>query len=74
MDQGQLEAAVRSFDDFLQQYGDSALRPNALFGKSISLAGIGQTADSLAAMRQFVDENPSHPLVDDARQVIDNLE
>ena len=73
MDQGQLEAAVRSFDNFLQQYADSSLRPNALFGKSISLAGIGNNADSLTTMRQFVDENPAHPLVGDARQVIENL-
>lgn len=73
MDQGNLEDAVRYFDEFLQQYGDSALRPNALFGKSISLAGIGQSSDSLDTMRQFVDENPTHPLVDDARTVIDNL-
>ena len=73
MDQGRLEAAVRSFDDFLQQYADSSLRPNALFGKSISLAGIGNNADSLNTMRQFIDENPAHPLVDDARQVIENL-
>jgi TolA-binding protein len=73
MDQGKLEDAISRFDDFLQQYGDSALRPNALFGKSISLAGIGEQAESLATMRQFVDENPSHPLVDDAMKVIDSL-
>ncbi len=73
MDQGKLQQAVKSFDDFLQHYGDSALRPNALFGKSISLAGIGRNADSVATMRQFVDENPRHPLVADARKVIDNL-
>lgn len=73
MDQGQLQEAVVSFDQFLQQYGDSALRPNALFGKSISLAGIGKNDDSRATMRQFVDENPAHPLVDDARKVIENL-
>jgi len=73
MDQGKLEQAVKSFDDFLQHYGASALRPNALFGKSLSLAGIGKNADSLATMRQFVDENPTHPLVDDAKKVIDNL-
>lgn len=73
MDHGNLQQAVKSFDDFLQHYGDSALRPNALFGKSLSLAGLGKKADSLATMRQFVDENPTHPLVDDARKVIDNL-
>ena len=73
MDQGMLEEAVSRFDDFLQQHGDSALRPNALFGKSLSLAGLGKQTESLAVMQQFVDENPGHPLVDDARKVIDEL-
>jgi len=73
MDQGKLQDAVANFDQFLQHYSDSSLRPNALFGKSISLAGMGQKADSLAIMRQFVDENPAHPLVDDARKVIASL-
>ena len=73
MDQGHLGEAVKSFDEFLQEYTDSQLRPNALFGKSISLAGIGETAQSLAVMQQFIVENPSHPLVGDARKVIENL-
>ena len=73
MDQGHLGEAVRYFDEFLQEYTDSALRPNALFGKSISLAGIGETAQSLAVMQQFIVENPAHPLVGDARMVIQNL-
>lgn len=73
MDQGDLEAAVQSFDGFLQEFAQSALRPNALFGKSLSLAGIGQAEQSRATMQQFVEENPNHPLVDDARRVIDEL-
>jgi len=73
MDQGHLGVAVRYFDQFLREYTDSALRPNALFGKSLSLAGIGETAESLAVMQQFIVENPAHPLVGDARKVIQNL-
>lgn len=73
LDQGRLEAAARLFDDFLREFGQSALRPNALFGKSISLAGIGKTEQSLTTIRQFVEENPRHPLADDARRVIDEL-
>jgi hypothetical protein len=49
------------------------MRPNALFGKSISLASIGQSKRSMAVMRQFINENPNHPLVGDAKQVIDSL-
>ncbi len=73
MDQGDLEAAVVLFDGFLRQYEASDMRPNALFAKGISLANIGQRKQSLAVMRQFVDENPNHPLVADARQVINLL-
>jgi len=73
MDRGELESAVKSFDGFLDEYEQSPLRPNALFGKSISLAGLGQTQQSLAAMQQFVDENPNHPLSDDAKLVIQEL-
>jgi TolA-binding protein len=73
MDQGELETAVTSFNRFLDEYGQSDLRPNALFGKSISLAGLGQLDESKAAMQLFVDENPNHPLVSDAKQVISEL-
>jgi hypothetical protein len=45
-----------------------------LFGKSVSLASIGQNERSLIVMRQFIDENPNHPLVGDARQVIEALQ
>lgn len=73
MDRGNLGEAVRYFDEFLLEFPDSSLRPNALFGKSISLAGIGDTAQSLAVMQDFLVENPAHPLVSDARKVIQNL-
>ena len=74
MDKGDLQAAVKLFDGFLNEYAESHMRPNALFGKSISLASIGQSEQSLAVMRQFVDENPNHPLVGDAKQVIETLQ
>ena len=73
MDRGELEAAIRSFDEFLDEFADSDLRPNALFGKSISQAGLGQNQQSLSTMRLFVEENPNHPLANDARRVIDEL-
>lgn len=73
MDQGELQGAVEAFDSFLNQYAQSNLRPNALFGKSISLAGLGQNEQALATMQLFIDENPNHPLVNDARLVIAEL-
>ena len=73
MDRGELESAVESFDSFLNEFAHSDLRPNALFAKGLSLAGLGQTQQSLATMQQFVDENPNHPLHDDAERVIEEL-
>ena len=73
MDRGELESAVKSYDSFLDEYAQSDLRPNALFGKSISLAGLGDTQQSLATMQLFIDENPNHPLHDDASRVIEEL-
>lgn len=74
MDNGDLKAAVVLFDNFLSEYKQSDMRPNALFAKSISLATIGKGEQSLAAMRQFVDENPNHPLIVDAKRVIEALQ
>jgi hypothetical protein len=73
MDRGELDSAVKSYDNFLDEYAQSDLRPNALFGKSISLAGLGDTQQSLETMQLFVDENPNHPLHGDANQVIQEL-
>ena len=74
MDKGDLQAAVELFDGFLSEYEDSNMRPNALFGKSVSLASIGQSKQSMAVMWQFINENPNHPLVADAKQVIEALQ
>ena len=73
MDRGELAAAAEAFDEFLQEFGQSSLCPNALFGKSISLAAIGQTEQSLITIRKFIAENPRHPLVGDARKIIQEL-
>ena len=73
LDKGQLDVAVQSFDRFLKQYSTSSLRPNALFAMSISLAGSGKSEESIRTMRLFLDENPGHPLANDAKQVIAEL-
>jgi TolA-binding protein len=73
LDSGKLDAAAEEFDQFLKEYGNSALRPNALFAKGISLAGAGKKEPSIASMKLFIDENPNHPLVGDAELVISEL-
>jgi len=73
LDKGDLENAVKDFEQFLKQYQSSSLRPNALFAQSIGFAGIGNKEKSLALMQLFIDENPNHPLIDDAKQIVSEL-
>ncbi|MCP4186916.1 MAG: hypothetical protein GY763_04840, partial [Gammaproteobacteria bacterium] len=73
LDKGDLENAAKAFDEFIEKYQNSSLRPNALFARSISLAGIGNKVASKASMQLFVDENPNHPLIGDARQILGEL-
>lgn len=73
LDQGDLEAAVEAFDQFLSDYKNSSLRPNALMAMAISLAGLGKTELSIVSMQLFIEENPQHPLVNDARQIVGEL-
>jgi outer membrane protein assembly factor BamD (BamD/ComL family) len=70
MNKGELHLAVSSFNSFLGKYERGNMRPNALLGKSTSLAGLGQKKQSLPVMQEFVSEDPNHPLVSDAKQVI----
>jgi len=73
LDKGDLKNAVGDFDKFLNDYKNSSLRPNALFARSIGFAGIGDREKSLASMRSFIEENPNHPLIDDAKQIVSEL-
>ncbi len=73
MDNGKLDASQKAFTSFIQQYSNSTLVPNALFAKALCHAGLGKNAAAKASMQQFVNENPNHPLVADAQQVIAQL-
>ncbi len=73
LDKGELEVAERAFGQFLGDYQNSSLRPNALFARAISLAGLGKNEQSVASMQLFIDENPRHPLVKEARQIVSKL-
>lgn len=73
LDKGELEDAVKEFDAFIDTYQQSSLRPNALFARSISLAGVGKEDLSISSMQLFMDENPNHPFIDDAREILSEL-
>ena len=73
LDKGDLNNAIKDFDSFISKYDKSTLRPNALFARSISFAGVGDNAKSVSSMKLFIEENPNHPLIEDAKQIVSEL-
>lgn len=73
LDHGDLQASAQAFEAFIRQNEMSDLLSNALFAKSICYAGLGDKERAMTAMQQFLDDYPKHPLVADARQVIEQL-
>ena len=67
---GDLQQAVTALNTFLQDYDNSDLKPNAQFALGISQGGMGDIPASKKTLQIFVDDNPKHPLVADAKQVI----
>ncbi|MDJ0834686.1 MAG: tetratricopeptide repeat protein [Gammaproteobacteria bacterium] len=74
LDKGDLQASSKAFADFIQQYAGSDLMPNALFGKSLSHAGLGDNEQAADSMNQFIQSYPKHPLNADARQILSQLQ
>jgi len=72
-EEGNLQKAVTALNEFIAEYSDSELVPNAQFALGISQGGLGKTDASKNTLRNFVDDNPKHPLVADAKQVIAEL-
>ena len=70
---GDLKKAVTELNSFLADHENSELKPNAQFALAISQGGLGEIAASKKTFEEFVDDNPGHPLVADARQVISEL-
>lgn len=70
---GDLQSAVKALSAFIESYGDSDLKPNAQFALGISYGGLGQNKPGVDALQAFVSDNPKHPLVADAKQVIAKL-
>lgn len=70
---GNLQGAVKALSAFIDGYGDSDLRPNAQFALAISYGALGQKQQSIDTFQAFVNDNPRHPLVADAKRVIAEL-
>lgn len=72
-EEGDLPAAITAFSSFIEIYNDSDYKANAQFALGISYGGLGKNADSVSAFQDFVNDNPKHPLVSDAKQVMAQL-
>ena len=71
---GDLDKAVSELGTFIDTYQDGEFRPNALFALGISQAGTGDNDSGMWNLLDFIDEYPQHPLSDDAREVLEELE
>ena len=71
---GDLRSAVKAFSVFISEHSESDLKPNAQFAMGISYGGMGQVKSSVDTLNAFVKDNPAHPMVADARQVITELQ
>jgi len=72
-DDGDLQKAVTALNAFLEEYKESDLRPNAQFALGISQGGMGNVIASKKTLQTFVNNNPKHPLIADAKLVIAEL-
>ena len=73
MDRGDLQASTEAFDVFIKQFANSNLLPNALFSKGLCDAALGNKEDAKTNITRFIEANPSHPLIADAKQVLSQL-
>jgi TolA-binding protein len=73
VDGGKLKEAITNLDNFMRQYPDSDLLPNAVFAQAMAMAGTGERENSVKQFKKFVKENPKHPLRADAEAAIAEL-
>ncbi|MDH3342109.1 MAG: hypothetical protein OEM07_00130 [Gammaproteobacteria bacterium] len=71
---GDLPSAVKALSAFISEHGESDLKANAQFALGISYGGMGQAQLSVNTLRAFLKDNPRHPMVADAKQVIAELQ
>lgn len=69
-DSGKFAEAARAYDTFLVQYPRSPLAANAVFGRALAHAALGDKAKATAGFQEFIKRDPQHPLVKDAEQAI----
>ena len=72
-DKGDLSAAEKAYADFINQYPESELLPNAVFGKALTQGAAGKKQMAMNGMKSFIKQHPNHPLKVDAELVLTTL-
>jgi len=72
-DRGDLASSNKAFTGFIDKYPKSDLKPNAQFAEALTMGAMGKSLESKQSFKVFIDENPGHPLVGDAKQVMQEL-
>ena len=70
---GDLPGAVAALNSFIDNHATSDFKPNAQFALGISYGGLGKNNEGVNVLKNFVNDNPKHPLVGDAQQLITEL-
>lgn len=72
-DNGDLEKANQAFNGFVEKYPTSDLKPNAQFAEALTMGAMGKSSKSNLSFKTFIDENPGHPLVKEAKLVMNEF-
>jgi len=72
-DKGDMANSNKAFNGFIDKYPQSDLKPNAQFAEALTMGAMGKALESKRSFKVFIDENPEHPLVSDAKQVMQEL-
>jgi TolA-binding protein len=68
---GDIENAIITFEDFIDNYPSSDLLPNAKFALGIAYGETGEQGQAVRILNEFVDAYPSHVLLADAKQLLE---
>lgn len=71
---GEFQQAAAAFKAFSVAYPDSKLSPNVQFALGVVYGQLGNTEEAVTTLKAFARSHPTHPLAEDARQVITGLQ
>ena len=74
IDKGDFEPAVASLKEFMAKYSGTTPEPNARVALGICLAQLDKKQEAEQELNKFVEKYPAHPLAEEAKKVIADLQ